>query len=213
MDRFNVIETIFSFDNHRKSDKDRALSTSQLISANYKAWKDLNKADKDRTLPVGLKRSSTLGTGYHLRAEEALADNPDVIQEIFTEKYVEQYKTWISGTFDILINDNGLNYLGDHKTFYGKTFQQVDKTIKQLSIYRWLNQDIKIEDKAYIYAVSQSNNHYETIEVELMSIEDTEAYILDTLEIISTEPSLDCFIGIKYNPCVYCEYACDFRKS
>lgn len=212
MNRFKVIEAILNFDNHRSSEHSRSVSTSELIGAKYKAWKSLNNTPKNYPLPVILKRSSTLGTGYHLRAEEALADNPDVIQERFNEKYIKPNDVWLSGTFDIVVKDEGKLYIGDHKTFYGKKFKHIDKTAKQLSVYRWLNQDIIMEDKGYIYGVSQSNNEIETIEVDLMPLEDTEHYVLDTLDAIMIEPSLDCFNDVKYNPCTYCEYECTFRK-
>lgn len=213
MDRLKVIEAILSFDNHRSSKHPRSISVSELIGARYKAWLSINNTPKTVKVDPMYRRSSTLGTGYHLRAEEALEDNPDVIQEVFTEKYIEQYDVWISGTFDIAVKDSEKWYMGDHKTFYGKEFKYREKTTDQMSTYRWLNLGMIFEKEAYIYAVSQSNNAYETIEVDLHSLEDTESMILDTLESIQQEPHLDCFDGVKYNPCIYCEYECMFRKK
>lgn len=209
-----VIRTILLFDDHKSSDKVPSISTTELIGPYYKAWKSLSNAPKTNKLGAMKKRSSTIGTGYHMRAEQVLSNFDNVSLEVFTEKEIDGVT--VSGTFDVAIELDDVYYLGDHKTGYGTKYDKTEQTVKQLSIYRWLNDYLNIADEAYIYWVSQSNNALATIDIELMSIEDTEQYIKDTLEIIKTEPDfVDCNSNPKqrYNACDWCEFECEYRKE
>lgn len=199
-----IIEKVLLFDDHRSSEKSPAISTTTLISANWKAQRDMMK-DIPLKLDVNpmMRRSSTIGTGYHMRAEQALKLDPMVdAMERYNEKEIAG--VWISGSFDLVYN----GHLCDHKTSYGKAFSQdkLDKTTLQLSIYRWLNDDMFIKDRAFVLFVSQSNNSYESYPVELMSIEDTEKYILSRIKSIKVQGKIDCNDNVKYNSCNYCQY-------
>ena len=210
----DVIKTILTFDDHRSSDKIPSISTTEIIGPYYKAWKSVSNCKKTHKLAPMKRRSSTIGTGYHLRAEQVLSNFDNVLLEVFRERELDGVT--ISGTFDVAIEVNGKYYLGDHKTGYGTKYTDAEKTSKQLSIYRWLNQDICIADIGYIYWVSQSNNAVSTMSVDLMSIEETEEYLKETLTNIKEEPDfVDCHASTngRYNPCDWCEFECEYRKE
>jgi hypothetical protein len=210
----DIIETALKFNDHRDSDKPRSISTTTLIGPSFKAWKSYVKTPKNFYLRPMKSRSAFIGSGVHQRFETVYKDYNNVMQELYRERYVEEYDSWISGTFDLLIEEDGLNYLGDIKTGYGKKHSNVEKTTLQLSVYRWLNHELDIEDEAYIYFISQSNNVYETIEIQLMSVDDTENMILRALEAIQQEPGyVDCNDGIRFNMCSFCEFECNYRKE
>ena len=209
-----VIEAVLGFDDHRSSDKNPSISTSELIGPKYKAWKSLSNAKKIHKLLPMKRRSSTLGTGYHMRAEQAMKTYENTLTEVYSERLVSGVT--VSGTFDLAIQDDDFLYtIGDHKTGYGGKFKDPQKTTNQLSVYRWLNQDdIDIADRAYIYFVSQSNNAYETIAVDLQPLEDTEAFIKYRLKEIKQEPLIiDCHEETRFNLCDWCEFECNFRKG
>ena len=207
-----IIEKVLLFDDHESSSKDRALSTTTIIGPNWKAKRDVMKdvLHKEHVDPM-MRRSSCIGTGYHMRAEQALVGDPLVdSMERYNEKYVEEFDVWVSGKFDLVYD----GHICDHKTGYGKVFakDKLDKAVLQLSIYRWLNQDIEMKDIGYVLFVSQSVNAYESYPVNLLSIEDTDTYIKVRIKEILDEDRIDCNDGIKFNMCNYCNYdrqSCD----
>ena len=210
----HLIEKVFNFDDHRTSEHPNSLSVSTLIGAEYKASQKL-KGKPKKDINVMLKRSSTIGTGFHMRAEQVLRNDPNTIAiEQYNERLTNE-NVWISGTFDLLYKgDDGENHLCDWKTSYGKEFngEKLLKAKLQMSIYRWLNyKDYDISDKAYVLFVSQSNNAYESYEIELMPIDEVIIWINNKLRAIQQDSvPVDCKEGIKYNPCDYCDVACDY---
>ena len=199
-----IIEKVLLFDDHRSSDKDNAISTTTLIGSNWKAQRDMLSDIEPRTnIDPMTRRSSTIGTGLHMRAERAMEKEPltNAI-ETYSEKEIDG--VWISGSFDIVYD----GHIMDYKSGYGKTFSQdkIDKAILQMSIYRWLNQDVEIKDIAYVLFISQSNNAYESYEIELMSIYDTETYIKGRIKEIKSQTTIDC-IKRPYDACMYCSYS------
>lgn len=209
-----IIQTAFKYDDHRSSDKPKSISTTQLLGPLYKAWKCYTDAPKTHPLDVMKKRSSFIGTSIHSRFEHIFKDYTDITQEYYKEKYIKELDSWVSGTFDMLIMHKGKLHLADIKSGYGKAFSKTEQASKQLSIYRYLNQSHwTIDDMAYIYFISQSNNVLETIEIELYSLEMTEDIIMDTLVAIQTEPDfVDCHTFSKFKQCDWCEFECDYRK-
>lgn len=121
---------------------------------------------------------------------------PVYLEQRLTKKVGEYY---VSGKFDIVIN----GVLGDIKntsvfTYINQT--NADKYIKQGSIYRWLNPDIITEDYIEIYhqftdwsaldAKSQKDKGYPqskllTVKYPLMSLQETEAFVKNTLSSIA----------------------------
>jgi len=198
-----LIEKVLLFDDHRSSDKKRAISTTTLIGDNWKAQRDLLKDIplKENVDPM-MRRSSTIGTGFHMRAEQALKLDPMVdAMERYMEKEIDD--VYISGSFDLIYNKK----ICDWKTSYGKSFskEKITKATIQMSIYRWLNQDMVIDDDAYVLFISASNNAYDSYKVMLMSLEETERYIKERLIYIKAQDVIDCKKK-PYNSCNYCNY-------
>jgi hypothetical protein len=199
-----IIEKILLFDDHKSSDKERAISTTTLLGSSWKAQRDLLKdiPVKLEQVPM-MRRSSTIGVGYHLRAEAALAIDPLVdAMERYNEKEIDG--VWISGTFDLVYH----GHLMDHKTGYGKSFSEdkIEKARLQMSIYRWLNQDdMFIQDRAFVLFVSQTVNAYDSYKIELMSIDETEDFIKKRIKEIEEQETIDC-TKKPYNQCNYCSY-------
>jgi len=214
-----IISKIFNYDTHRDSDKPNSISVSTLLGSKYKAKKYLNKEPKDYKTDLVLNRSSFIGTACHERMEKALeADEVKYINEVFAEREidVDGVTYTIAGTFDLLIPMGEGYEIADMKTGYFKTYPE-DKLKTaglQMSLYRWLNQHrYTIGDRAWVIAVSQSHNYIDEIPVELMSLEATQSFIEDNIFAIAENTKCDCFDGIKYSPCNYCNYSnCGERK-
>ena len=66
-----------------------------------------------------------------------------------------------------------------------------------------------IKDGAFVLFVSQSNNAYQWYPIELLSVEDTERFILDRVKAIKNQKRIDCSDSVKYDPCAYCSYSKD----
>lgn len=200
-----VIEKVLLYDDHRSSDKNTAISVTTLLGSNWKAQRDMLKDLKQRAdvNPMN-RRSSTIGTGFHLRAEEALKLDPMAnAQEVYSEREING--VWISGSFDLVYD----GHIMDFKTSYGKSFSEdkIEKARFQMSIYRWLNPDIYIADIAYVLFISQSNNAYDSYMVQLLDEQDTERFILSRLEDIKKQNRIDCMDNVKYDPCSFCNYS------
>ena len=215
-----TIQKILAYDDHRDSDKENSISVTTLMSSMYKAKKYLDKAPKTFKTDLVLKRSSFLGTAAHNRMEHILKqDKEDEYElEIFKEREitVDGRVYTIAGSLDVLEKTpEGTYIIMDLKTFYGKERKEdaLKKDALQMSLYRWLNQDdFVIEDRAWVLAISQSNNYIDELPVQLMSLEQTEDYIINKLWAIEENTRVDCREGVKYNTCLYCEYDCEERS-
>ena len=153
----------------------------------------------------------------HQRAEMITKDDPAFITEVFGEREIEVdgITYTIAGSFDGLYDNGETIEMYDYKTGYFKSYgeDKIKQNRLQMSIYRWINQDKwDIADRAWIIAISQSNNYIDEIPFELMSLEDTQDYIENKLYAISANTKMDCKDGVKYNTCQYCEYECEERK-
>jgi hypothetical protein len=90
----------------------------------------------------------------------------------------------------------------------------LNKDMLQLSIYRYLlYPHIKLNDIGYTLFVSQSNNAQAAIDHELLSVNEAEDFITDTLFAIQENDRCDCFDNVKYNPCDYCPFECTHRRT
>lgn len=201
------IEDVLNYNDHQSSEKERAVSTTTLLGADWKAKRDILKDIPKRTDKDPMySRSSSIGTGFHMYAEKALNElyGDEVLQEVYAEKYIEMFDVWISGKFDLLASGS----LMDFKTSYGKAFPEdkLEKARKQMSIYRWLNDGLEIDDDAYALFISQSVNAYESYPLDLIGINATEVYVKDRLTSILAIDYIDCKDNVKYNPCLYCDY-------
>ena len=213
----DLIYRVYNYDTHIDSTKENAISTTTLIGPAYKAKLYLKKTEKDTSFVDNiLKRSSTLGTAFHERAEAALKHDPNIVQEIYKERevVVDRMFYTISGSCDLLQQEEDGTYtIADWKTHYGASFKGLETAQKQLSIYRWLLQDeYNINDLGYVLSLSVTNNGKEEAHpLHLMSLEDTQLYIETRLEIITESEEIDC-ANTSYNSCSYCEFVCMHRQ-
>ena len=215
-----TISRILNYDDHKDSDKPNAISVTTLLGPMYKANKYLEKTPKTHKLDLVLKRSSFLGTAAHNRMEHILkTEYPGEYElEVYHEKEVKvgDVVYTISGSCDVLEKTSEGKYIiMDLKTFYGnkRGAEQLIKDAWQMSLYRWLLSDLfDIEDRAWVLAISQSNNYIDEIAVELIDIDKVQEFIEDKLYAISENTKVDCNEGVKYNSCSYCEYECEERK-
>ena len=214
-----TITKILNYDDHIDSDKPNSISVTTLMGNMYKAQKYLDKAPKTHFGDLVLKRSSFIGTSCHNRMEMILKqDETEYDLEIFKERdiIVDGVTYTIAGSCDVLEKtEDGTWIIMDLKTGYFKSYseEKQKKDALQMSLYRWLNQDdYDIDDRAWVLAISQSNNYIDEIPVELMSLEATQDYIENKLYAIAQNTKVDCNDGIKYSACAYCNYDCEERK-
>ncbi len=135
-----IIAKLYSYNTHRDSDKENSISVTTLISGLYRAKKYLNKDPKDEKLMIDLKfkRSSTLGTGLHLYAEQCFQDDPNYKTELFREREitVDGKVYTIAGSCDLLIKHGEQWEIADWKTGYGTSRKDdaLEKDKLQMSI-------------------------------------------------------------------------------
>ena len=215
----HLLEKLYLYSEYRASDKPNSISTTTIIGSLYKAKLALNGTEKDESLiALQLKRSSMIGTAVHKWAERAFTDDENIIQETYLEREIElDGKVYvISGSNDLIEKqEDGTYTIADWKTGYGKnrSIQQLEKDMKQMSIYRWLfNGEYNINDIGYSLFISQSNNEQAAYPLNLMSLEDTQDYLEARIFATETNTKVDCNEGIKYNSCNYCSYVCNERK-
>lgn len=211
-----LITRVYNYSEHKGSTEIGAVSATTLIGSLYKAKLAMKQTPRDSSLvPEMYKRSSTLGSAFHAWCEKALSDDENIIQEVYNERKIGKYL--ITGSCDLIVKQpDGRYKLGDWKTGYGKnrSAENLEKDIKQQSIYRWLNQDdYEFIDEASSLFVSQSNNVQEEYLLQLMSLEEAEEYIENRLYAIEQNETVDCNFMVKYNACTYCDFVCEHRRK
>lgn len=208
-----LIEKVYNYSEHKSSDEPNSISTTTLIGDLYKAKLALEKTPKEPLNPI-YKRSSTIGSGFHMWAERALADDPNILTELYREKRYGKYL--ITGSCDLLIKEDDETYtIGDWKTGYGKerTVDQLNKDKLQMSVYRWLLSDeFDINDLAHTFFISQSNNVQEVYDIPLIPLDKMDDYLYERFYLIENNTKVDCQDGKRYNACTYCEFICKERK-
>lgn len=214
-------------------DKGTDLSASEFTKPEYQMWVSKH-FPMPRSMESGFK--SALGSAWHKACE---VDNEAGTSKEFTNIVTFMGKT-IGGTADELRwdYDKKIWVIGDHKTkgvFPAKKFLGIgtkakpnpepeqDKEILQLSIYRWMFQDMfKIDDVAVIYLWTVGHSpkdnamgipEYAEVEIPLIPIKNVEMIIKDKLNMAygDTPPTKDCEDWL----CNYCEYkdVCPFKLS
>jgi hypothetical protein len=215
----DLIFEVFNYDEYPSGERGR-ISATGLLGPKYKALKIITNCPKDPALlKPELRRSSTIGTAFHQYVEKVVKKlHPEAITEIRMEKKVGDIT--VTGAVDLLVPSEDRKYIiCDWKTGYGKLRKQelLDKDAKQLSIYRWLlSPHIETEDVGYTLFVSQSNNAQAAIDNALMDVSETQEWVEDmifAIEHVADSGHCDCFDNVKYNPCSYCEFVCDHRKT
>ena len=223
----NIADKVLQFDNHY-THPEAKFTVSQLSgSSGYQLY--LHNIGRPKEHPIDLKDrvNAVLGTGFHLRAEEALQDE-DVITEV--RLFCKISNIPISGTADV-IYDNGLETIvGDFKTM--GSFQlkkllrgQVDSFKQQLSIYAYMyaktsNTDMATKGEIYYFRTGDNTflgkkekeefpyglPRYGTLQIELMSEREVELFVEERTTVDDT---VDC----DRWRCNYCEYSCEHRKD
>lgn len=188
-------------------------SVSQLTNPSYQLWVEFNASEKVINESVGFK--SFLGSAMHKAFE--VQNLKGVVQEFsYTKKL---YGFSIGGTADRLdfIRDQGMWQLGDYKLkgaySYKKFIEgEVEKETMQMSIYRWLFEDLfLIMDEAIIFLFMPGHSkrekypEFQEAPLTLLPIENVEEYLIEKIKIVTgaAEPEVDC--DTKWL-CDYCDY-------
>jgi hypothetical protein len=197
-------------DNYNYDERDNVISATGILKPTIQIVLGRKYKDSDMVIEASNLIASSMGTALHDSVEKAWSNKDKVIKILDSLGYLDSEALYdevilerrsekeingyiISGQFDIAYN----GYVCDIKstTVWSYIFgSKNDDYIKQLSIYRWLNQDIIKEDKAYIEYIftdwsavkalqdsqyPQARTH--TMEIKLLSVEDTEKMIIDKL--------------------------------
>ena len=211
------LNAMLAYNNYDYSDDPLAISATSLMKpTNMVALERFNKAT-DKEIDLEALIPSVMGNAMHTLLETAIdhtqpdvwqmfgipkPDKLEVRQEIREMKSIEGYN--VSGKFDILYQYDGSDWhLADLKTMSVwaliiDPIKKKEEFTKQLSIYRWLNQDKEIADIGEILfwytdwskADSMRKRDYPksrigTIEIPLWSLTDTEAYIVNQLKALT----------------------------
>lgn len=179
-------------------------STKQIVLG--RRYKESNKV-----VDVSDLVSSRMGTAIHASVEASLEEktfidnmtklgykNPEalcekIVKEKRSEKELNGYV--ISGQFDICYNGFVMDIKSTSTWKY--ILDDGDDYIKQMSIYRWLNQDLITQDVGYICYIFTDWSQVKAIqdtrypqsriqmkEFPLLSIEDTEKMLTDKLNLV-----------------------------
>lgn len=206
--------------------KDCSLSATDICRPDAQLWAKAQYTEEDfpSDLEVGFK--SYLGTALHALLETE--EEPGAIKEFsYIRKVDDKYS--LGGTLDELryIPERNVWRIGDIKlkaAYSCKKFLGIgtkanpnpaperDKEIMQMSIYRWLLQDLfNIEGEASIYLFAQGHMSYDKfpevseVPIPLLSLSKTEEIIKAKFNILQLkeQPKKDC-------PDWLCNY-CDFK--
>lgn len=197
-------------DNYNHDERENVISVTTLLKPTRQIVLGRKNKDCEMLIEASDMISSSMGTALHDSVEKAwknkdkvinLLDNlgyldsealyNEVILERRSEKEINGYI--ISGQFDIAFKGTVCDIKSTSVWSYIFGSKE-DDYIKQMSIYRWLNQDIITNDDAYIEYIftdwsstkALQDKQYpqartQTIKLKLMSLEDTEKYIINKL--------------------------------
>jgi len=207
------IKAMLAFNNYDASDDPIAISATSLMKPTNMVALERHNKDTDKIINLEMLIPSVMGNAMHTLLETALDDTSDdlwkqlgvpkpdkleVRQEIREQRLINGWN--VTGKFDVLYMYDGSEWhLADLKTLsvWGFIIDPVKKKeefVKQLSIYRWLNQDKPIADRAEILywftdwsgADARRKPDYPqsrigSMEIMLWSINETERYITSKL--------------------------------
>lgn len=230
MIKTNSIEKVLSYNEHWRP-PEAVFSVSQLSgSSEYQIWKAYNKTPEDYETDISNNVNSVIGSGFHLIAEKAIANEPDVLIEYQMLQDIDGIM--ISGTCDLIRTntEHGVVF-EDWKTkgvFQAKKVfgGEHEETAIQLSIYRLLYSIEYPEAKLAEYGLmnmfvtgdtgyfSKADgggrvHKFAQIPIKLWSLEKTRKYINHRHSVASGErPVLDC---AEWR-CDYCNFQCNERR-
>ena len=212
-----MIRAMLAYSDYSIDDRDNLISATSIMKPiNMVVLERANKGSDKQIDLIGMI-PSVGGNALHKMLEISLENTNDetwkalgisepnkldISTEVRREKELDGYI--ISGMYDVMFRYKDSKWqLGDMKSMsvYGRMIdpkKKEEEWIKQLSIYRWLNQDKDIDDIAVIFTwytdfsnvESLRNSKYpksrtETINISLWSIEDTETYLKEQISDIS----------------------------
>ena len=205
-----LIEKVLTYSNHRAG-PEGSISVTRLIGPAYQAKLHLEGRAKTYEIPAINRRGSCLGSGFHLYCEEALQEDPNIMQEIYSEKKHEDQV--ITGTCDLMIREGDTYRVGDWKTGVATKFDEdhLDKAKLQLSLYRWMLSSVypqQFQLEGDVFYISTSRNVAEHYELDLLTNKQVENYISSKLYLIQNTVVPDC----EKWACAYCEFDCEHRR-
>lgn len=212
-----MIRAVLAHNTYNKDDRENLISaTSVMKPVNMIALERSNKS-ADRRMNIEGMIPSVFGTSIHDKAERAIDDMTDdmwkalgvskpesleILQEVRKEIDIEDFV--LTGQYDLLFRYNGSKWqLGDWKSMsvWGLMINPKEKKEewrKQMSIYRYLNQDKDIDDIAVILywltdwskTDSRAKRDYPKkrvgqIDIDLWSLDETEKYLMSKLRAVT----------------------------
>ncbi len=217
----NLVLAVWALmDNYNHDSRENLISVTGLLKPIRqiilgRRFKDnVNEIDSENLIP------SSMGTAIHDSVEKAWGNRAKVIEIMSSLGYIASESIYdevilerrsekeingfiISGQFDIVFRGSvcDIKSTSVYSFIYGS--KEEDYKL-QMSIYRWLNQDIITDDYGYIEyiftdwsavkAMQDSQYPQKRIishKIKLLSVIDTEAWIADKLSKISMYESLD----------------------
>lgn len=204
-----MMRAVLAHDEYDHDGRTNVISTTSIMKPTHMIALQRANMGADRRINIEGLVPSVLGTAIHSKAELALNDIDDelwkaigvphpekleVLQEIRSEMEIPPFV--ISGKYDLLFRYDGSKWqLGDWKSMsvWGMIIGLKEKQqewIKQMSIYRYLNQDKEIDDIAVILywltdwskTDARSKRDYPQsrvgqIDVALWSLDETKRYL------------------------------------
>lgn len=214
-------------DNYNHDSRDNVISVTTLLKPIRQIVLGRKYKDCDKEIDAENLIASSMGTALHDSVEKAWKEKDKVIKimesigyvssealydevilERRSEKQVGDYI--ISGQFDIAFRGTVCDIKST--SVYSHIFGSKDEDYKlQMSIYRWLNQDIIKDDYGYIEYIFTDWSQVKALQdsqypqkrilshkIKLLSVEDTETYIINKLydiakyEALSDNELLEC---------------------
>jgi hypothetical protein len=230
-----ILEKVLEYNDHwRPSEAD--FSASELASASlYQMWLSKNKVPKTHKIPLDKQIASKIGTGFHLLAEEALKNEPNIYTEVKMIENIGDYK--VSGTPDVIYFEDDMWIVGDYKTkgtyqMKKAILQGVDEVKLQMSIYAYLWSKHKkvpmpLIGEVYLIHIGDTGwwskkdietlmlpekskvPKYFTATVDLYGADEVEKIVREKAQAIEAEPLVDC----QDWQCDYCSFECEHRDK
>jgi len=210
-----LLAAMLAYDDYDYNNNKNVISTTSLMKPTRMLALERTHMDSDKVIDLEACIPSVMGSAMHKLLEVSLEDIKDEIWDMFhidkkdivisreirEERVIPGTDLKLSGKYDVLYKyKDEPARLADLKTMsvWGTMLSDKEKTLEyttQMSIYRWLNQDIEIGDIGEIlywytdwsktsalrdrrYPQSRVGHK----EIALWSLEYTEGYIVDNIK-------------------------------
>lgn len=218
-EKLNTVIAVWTLmDNYNYDERENVISATTLLKPVRQICLGMKFKDNLKVIDASDLINSSMGTALHDSVEKAWKNEEktksilrelgysdalydEVVLERRSEKEINGYI--ISGQFDIAFRGTVCDIKSTSVWSY--IFGSKDEDYKlQMSIYKWLNQDIITDDKGYIEFIftdwsavkAMQDKQYPqsrimTKEIRLLSIEETEKFIVDKLAEVDRNKILD----------------------